>query len=363
MEKKFKHPPKNPVAIQDMQYRLLFDNANDAIFIIRDNHFVECNKKTLEMFACTREQIIGKNPFSYSPPKQRNGDDSKSAGLAKINTAMSGVPQKFEWTHQKYDGSTFDAEVSLNRIELNSEYCLQAIVRDITERRLLEQYLYEREQLYRTLFEDNYSVMLLIDPDSGAIVDANPAACSYYGYSVNNLRNMKITELNTLSTEAVFEEMEKARSERRNYFNFRHRLSGGVVRDVEVYSGPITVKGKSMLCSVVHDISQRIIAERENKRLIRDLQQALSEVKTLRGFLPICSSCKKIRDDKGLWNRIESYVQNHTEATFSHGMCPECMDSLYGDQAWYKKKETKRIEARPKAAARNKTSSIGNENH
>jgi len=75
--------------------------------------------------------------------------------------------------------------------------------------------------------------------------------------------------------------------------------------------------------------------EENREKLISELQKALSEVKTLKGFLPICSSCKKIRDDKGYWNRIESYISKHSEAEFTHGMCPECNDKFYGNEAWY----------------------------
>lgn len=210
-------------------------------------------------------------------------------------------------------------------------------VRDITERKRSENLLKEREQQYRSLFENNYSVMLLIDPDTAAIFDANPSACAYYGHSKETLTKMKITEINTLSKKEVFEEMERAKSENRNYFNFRHRLSNGTIRDVEVFSGPFAVSGKSLLCSIIHDISERKSAERERERLITELQKTLSEVQTLQGFLPICSSCKKIRDDKGYWNQIEVYIERHSDALFSHGLCPECMDKLYSDEDWYKK--------------------------
>ncbi len=66
-----------------------------------------------------------------------------------------------------------------------------------------------------------------------------------------------------------------------------------------------------------------------------ELQKALDEIKTLKGIIPICSGCKKIRDDSGYWNRIESYIQKHSEAEFSHGMCPECLDEHYGNEDWY----------------------------
>ena len=69
----------------------------------------------------------------------------------------------------------------------------------------------------------------------------------------------------------------------------------------------------------------------EERKLSNDLRDALEQIKTLSGLIPICASCKKIRDDKGYWNQLETYIQEHTEAEFSHGICPECMKKLYGD--------------------------------
>lgn len=79
------------------------------------------------------------------------------------------------------------------------------------------------------------------------------------------------------------------------------------------------------------DITERKRIEEEREILIRDLQKALADVKTLSGLVPICSNCKKIRDDSGFWNQLESYIQKHSHATFSHGICPECMKRLYPD--------------------------------
>ena len=125
--------------------------------------------------------------------------------------------------------------------------------------------------------------------------------------------------------------MRRVKNEEKKHFNFRHQLSDKTIRDVEVYSGPITIGGKTMLCSIVHDIFERKKIEIEREKLIRKLQSALSEVKTLRGFLPICASCKKIRDDKGYWNQIEAYISAHSDAQFSHGLCPDCARKLYPD--------------------------------
>jgi PAS domain S-box-containing protein len=84
----------------------------------------------------------------------------------------------------------------------------------------------------------------------------------------------------------------------------------------------------SVICSS-KDITDRKRAEEEREGLITELQNALSEVKTLSGLLPICASCKKIRDDKGYWNQIESYIREHSGAEFTHGICPECMKTLH----------------------------------
>lgn len=92
------------------------------------------------------------------------------------------------------------------------------------------------------------------------------------------------------------------------------------------------------ILSAVHmtrDISERKQIQNEREILVKDLKKALAQVKTLSGLLPICSNCKKIRDDKGYWNQIEGYIQKYSDAKFSHGMCPECSDKLYGKQDWY----------------------------
>ena len=73
------------------------------------------------------------------------------------------------------------------------------------------------------------------------------------------------------------------------------------------------------------------------------LQDALEEVKKLSGMLPICSQCKKIRDDQGYWNQLETYISTHSEADFSHGLCPGCAESLYGNETWFRKGDNKKI--------------------
>jgi hypothetical protein len=79
------------------------------------------------------------------------------------------------------------------------------------------------------------------------------------------------------------------------------------------------------------EIAERAWAQAQQEQLIGDLQAAIANVKTLRGLLPICAACKKIRDDGGYWNQLESYIHEHSEAEFSHGLCPDCVRQLYPD--------------------------------
>ncbi len=123
--------------------------------------------------------------------------------------------------------------------------------------RIREEALSESETRFRTFFEKNSSVMLLINPSSGEICDANRTAEAFYGYPPGQLTGMFTCDINTMAPELIAEERQKALHDERNYFLFRHRLASGELRDVEVHSTPINSGGQALLFSIIHDITAR----------------------------------------------------------------------------------------------------------
>ena len=147
----------------EKRYRSLFEVASDAIFLMEVDQFVDCNQKTLEIFGCTREQIIGQSPYRFSPTTQQDGNNSQVSALQKITQAMNGKPLTFEWKHSRYDGSIFDAEVSLNRVEINHHDCLLAIVRDISVRKRVELELKNQLERLRALHRIDIAISSSLD--------------------------------------------------------------------------------------------------------------------------------------------------------------------------------------------------------
>ncbi len=123
----------------EMKHRTLFESSNDAVMLLDEEAFFDCNQATLKIFGCeSREDFINKHPSQFSPPTQPNGQDSFSLANERIATAFASGTNRFEWAHCRLDGTEFPAEVSLNALELDGKNVLQAVVRDISERKEAE---------------------------------------------------------------------------------------------------------------------------------------------------------------------------------------------------------------------------------
>ncbi len=143
-----------------------------------------------------------------------------------------------------------------------------------------EQELRAGEEQFRHMFENHHAVMFLIDPENGKIIRANRPAEKYYGYSPEQFANLSLYQINILPEEELNGIMEKVRDEKRNYFEVQHRLANGEIRDVEVHASPIPYKGKTLLFPIIHDITDRKLAEkalRNNEEQYRMLSDKLNE--------------------------------------------------------------------------------------
>jgi diguanylate cyclase (GGDEF)-like protein/PAS domain S-box-containing protein len=162
----------------ESKYKTLFEHANDIILLIKGDTFVDCNTKTLETFGCAYEQIVGQFIYRFSPHSQPDGSNSRERIAERLNGALKGEPQHFEWKHCRYDGTVFDAEVSLNLIIFGGEAFIQAIVRDVTERK-------KAEELFRTLANSSSAGVYIVQ--DGKFTFVNPCFKQITGYDEDEI--------------------------------------------------------------------------------------------------------------------------------------------------------------------------------
>jgi hypothetical protein len=118
-------------------------------------------------------------------------------------------------------------------------------------------------------------------------------------------------------------------------FEIEFSKKNGEVFSTEVSSSLFEIGGKKVIQGIVRNITERKKSEKERNQLINELQEALKEIKTLKGILPFCSYCKKIRDDKGYWEKVDVYIHKYSQADISHSICPECAKKHYSDLDLY----------------------------
>jgi len=264
-----------PFAGAREEWERTFDVIPDPISILdRQHRIVWVNKTMANRLGIAPEEAVGLTCYECV-----HGMDKPPSFCPHTKLLADGREHMVE-IHEKRLGGDFIVSVSPLHDAEGQVIASIHVARDINERKQTEELLRESEQRYRSLFKNHHSVMLLIEPKNADILDANAAACSFYGWSQEELTSMKITDINMLSKEQVFQEMERAKSEERKHFFFRHRLANEEIRDVEVYSGPIRIRGRELLYSIIHDITERKLAEealQKSEERYRHLVETMNE--------------------------------------------------------------------------------------
>jgi PAS domain S-box-containing protein len=189
--------------------------------------------------------------------------------------------------------------------------------------------LFDIVPVARTVLVERMSDGIIVLDAKERIVDINPAARELLGATIGAIGrpgDEVFTALRDLLPRAAL----CAREYRTDV-----RIPGSPPKCLDLIATPLTTRsgGCAGWVIMLRDVTTRRGAEEERERLVTELQTALADVRTLRGLLPICSSCKKIRDDGGYWRNLENYLQEHSEVHFSHGLCEECIEKLYPDLA------------------------------
>lgn len=261
-------------------YKLLFENAIDAIILMKNDIFIDLNSKTLEIFKCTREQIYRQPPYRFSPPVQPDGRSSKEKALEKISAALTSNPQLFEWKHCRYDGTPFDAEVKLTAFEIKGEKFIQSIVRDITEKKHAEELQRASETKYKALVESTSDAILLLDKERN-MTSCNKAFLDLFGYVKDEIIG-KSVQLIHLSEKYFHEYGIKAypkineKGMLRSEWNYKKK--DGTIVPTENVNSAIRDEGGSIngYVAIFRDISERKIKE-EILRSEKQRFSALSE--------------------------------------------------------------------------------------
>ncbi len=246
--------------------------------------------------------------------------------------------------HREAETKNVSGELRQTQISISPYYegaeCVGAVIviKDITELREAEERIKKQNEFLRTIIDALPHPFYVIDAQTYEVKLANNAA--YAGELAEGVRCHLLSHHHSSPCSHDDHPCPLERVKETGgpvTVDHVHYDAGGATKDVEVHGYPIFDETGKIVQMIEYcvDTSERKTAAREREKLIQELQKALQEVKTLTGMLPICSSCKRIRDDEGSWGSLETYISTHSGAEFSHGLCPECAQKIYPD--YYKK--------------------------
>lgn len=256
------------------KFRLVIENSADMV-TLHDSDGRYLFYSGPQKYGINPSDVIGKTPYDFF-------EKDVAAKISKQikETAKTGEHKKIEiYVNWQGEMTWFEENIYPIKKEGNIVSVVK-ICSEINERKSQEieiikakEKAEENENKFRTVFENSNTMQLLIEPGTGQIIDANQAACDFYGYEYSELISMNIQSLNQLSEEEIKTKMREAKLLKRSYFEFRHKLANGTIKDVEVYSNPIIIDNRSVLISIIHDISERKQAEQELKNVFAETKK------------------------------------------------------------------------------------------
>jgi len=307
----------------------IVESSDDAIIgKTLEGIILSWNSGAERIYDYTSAEMVGR-PISILLPPER--PDEVSQFLERIKGGEH--VDHYETVRVKKNGRLIHVSLMISPVKDTRGKIVGAstIARDITDRKQAEEALRESEERYRTLFE-RVRDAIYITTREGEIIDANQSLLDQFGYDREEVigLNARVTYAHSEDRLKFQEEIERegfvkdfeTKLRKKDGTEMECLLTSIVRRDAD--GNIVGYQG------IIRDITERKRAEEEREKLVHELQDALANIKRLRGLLPICASCKKIRDDKGYWNQLETFIQEHSEAEFSHGFCPDCMKKLYG---------------------------------
>jgi PAS domain S-box-containing protein len=256
------------------KFRILAEASPVGIVLIREGKLIFMNPIALKLMGGTKvDDYLGKDIFDFIHKDYREQTLKRLKKLAQSET-LPHIESKFV----RKDGLAIDVEITSRPIMYQGKPAVVSAFQDITDRIEMEKKLKRNEELYRQMFEKNQAIKLMVDPEDGRIINANKAAGEFYGYPVDKLKQMKITDLNMLRPERIAEEMKKAKNDEKAYFEFPHRLASGEIRHVEVYSSSLLDGDKVYLYSIIHDVTERKKSDRKVQLALKDLKRSNEEL-------------------------------------------------------------------------------------
>lgn len=315
--------------------RALIDNVPDRIYA-KDfgGRFIVHNIAVEQSLATEKpDDIIGKTDFDIMPKEMAEASFRDDQLIMKADKPIINREEyAFDETGQKRWSLT-------SKIPLHNEdgrvIGLVGASRDITKRKLMEEALHESEERFRIIAEQTGQLVYDFESETGILHWAG-AVEEVTGYIPEELQSLTISDwrqnIHPDDYDSVIAAIaDAAKSSKQYLIEYRLRCKDG--KFIYVEDRGVFLKNElqttQRTLGAIANITDRKTASMERESLISSLQSALSDVKTLSGLVPICSNCKKIRDDRGYWTQLEAYIQEHSTAKFSHGVCPECMSKLY----------------------------------